>query len=162
MIPVELRGEKKRKDSKKMKKQLMVLGGALAAALLTGCVSTHTNDGTATVKISVTKDYKADVVAQEKAVTGEATVHNVLGLITWGVSEFADDAFVTTNGAPILQLGVNPIGAAKQGATYKACAASKADAILAAKYNMNITDYFVYKQIKCKVTGYPASIKGVK
>lgn len=142
-------------------KKLMVLGGAVAAMLLTGCMSTHTNDGTATVKISITKDYKAEVVAQEKTVSGEATVHNVLGLITWGVSDFADDAFVSTSGT-ILQIGVNPIDAAKQGATYKACEASKADAILAAKYKMNIADYFVYKQVKCNVTGYPASIKGVK
>lgn len=142
-------------------KKLMVLGGALAAVLMAGCMSTHTNDGTAVVKIAVTKDYKADVVAQAKAVSGEATVHNVLGLITWGVSDFADDAFVTTSGSP-LQLGVSPLDAAKQGATFKACAASKSDAILAAKYKLDIADYIVYKQVKCKVTGYPAAIKGVK
>lgn len=142
-------------------KKLMVLGGAVAAMLLTGCMSTHTNDGTATVKISITKAYQADIVAQNKAVTGEATVHNVLGLFTWGVSEFADDSFVTTSGSSF-QLGVSPVEAAKQGATYNACQASSSDAILAAKYKVDIADYFVYKQVKCKVTGYPASIKGVK
>ena len=142
-------------------KKLMVFGGALAAMLLTGCMSTHTNDGTAVVKISITKDYKAEIVAQEKAVTGEATVHNVLGIFTWGVSEFADDSFVTTTGSSF-QLGISPCDAAKQGATYKACADAKADAILAAKYKLDIADYFVYKKVNCKVTGYPASIKGVK
>lgn len=142
-------------------KKLMVFGAALAAVLLSGCMSTHTNDGTAVVKINIKKDYAANIVAQNKAVSGEATVHNVLGLITWGVSEFADDAFVTTSGS-ILQIGVSPYDAAKQGATYKACAASKSDAILAAKYKMDIKDFFVYKKVQCKVTGYPAAIKGVK
>jgi len=145
-------------------KKLMVLGGAIAAALLTGCMSTHTNDATATVPFEMEKKvYKADVVTQKEAVSGEATVHNVLGLFTWGVSEFADEAFVSTSRQFIeIQLAVNPVDAAKQGATYKACEAAKADAVLAAKYKLDIADYFVYKQIKCKVTGYPATIKGVK
>ena len=51
---------------------------------------------------------------------------------------------------------------AKQGATYNACEAAKADVILGAKYKLDIADYFVYKTIKCKVTGYPGTIKGVK
>ena len=34
--------------------------------------------------------------------------------------------------------------------------------LLAAKYKLDINDYFIYKAIKCKVTGYPGSIKGVK
>lgn len=144
-----------------MKKQFALAFGALVAAVgMVGCMSTHTNDGTAVVKIAVTKDYKADIVTQAKPVSAEVTVHNVLG-ITWGVSDFADDAFVSTS-STILPLGISPFDAAKQGATFKACEAAKADAILAAKYKMDVADFIVYKKISCKVTGYPASIKGVK
>ena len=145
-----------------MKKVLVAFVGAVVALTMVGCMSTHTNDGTAVVKMSVKKDFAAEVVAGANAVSGEATVHNVLGLITWGVSSFADDAFVSTTGNSILQLGLSPFDAAKQGATYKACEASKSDAILAAKYKMDIADYFVYKKVTCKVVGYPATIKGVK
>jgi len=145
-----------------MKKSFLLVGAAVAAAfVMTGCMSTHTNDATSVAKVCVTKNFAADVVAGQKAVSGEATVHNVLGLFTWGVSEFADDAFVSTTG-PVFQLAVSPVDAAKQGAAYRACAAAKADTILAAKYKLDIKDFFVYKSVKCKVTGYPGTIKGVK
>lgn len=145
-----------------MKKSLMLVAACAIAAFMTGCMATHTNDGTVTVKPVVkSKVFEADIVAGKQAVSGEATVHNLFGLITWGVSDFADDAFVTTSALPF-QFTVSPDTVAKQGATYNACAASKADAILAAKYKVDIKDFIVYKSIKAKVTGYPASIKGVK
>jgi len=125
-------------------------------------MSTHTNDATAEVKFNVkAKEYQADVVTGKQAVSGEASVHSLFGIISWGVSKYADNAFVTTSASP-LQLTVDPLTVAKQGATYNACEASKADAILAAKYQIEVADYFVYKVIKAKVTGYPATIKGIK
>ena len=145
-----------------MKKSLLLAGAAVAAAfVMTGCMSTHTNDAANGAKVDVTKTFTADVTVGQKAVSGEATVHNVLGLFTFGVSEFADDAFVSTTG-PVLQLAVSPVDAAKQGAAYKACAAAKADTILAAKYKLEIKDFFVYKCVNCKVTGFPGTVKGVK
>ena len=145
-----------------MKKQLLLAGGAVAAAfVMTGCMATHTNDATATVQFNVEKDFKADVMTSQQAVSGEATVHNLFGLISWGVSDFADDAFVTTNASP-LQLAASPLTIAKQGATYNACESAKADVILAAKYKIDVADFFVYKTVKCKVTGDPGTIKGVK
>ena len=50
----------------------------------------------------------------------------------------------------------------KQGATYNACAANKADRLLAAKYKVDVKDFFVYKNVTAQVTGYPGVIKGVK
>ena len=84
----------------------------------------------------------------------------MLGLITWGVTDYADEAFVS--GAPAIQLAPNPLTVVKQGATYNACAAAKADMLLAAKYNIKISDFFVYKKIECDVTGFPGVVKGVK
>ena len=145
-----------------MKKSLLLIAVCTIAFFVTGCMSTHTNDATAVAKVQITtKKFEADIVAGKKAVKGTATIHNVFGIFTWGVSKFADDAFVTTNALPF-QVGVLPTTIVKQAATYNACAANKADFILAAKYKMDIKDFFVYKQIKCDVTGYPATIKGVK
>lgn len=145
-----------------MKKSLLIVAAAAATVIMTGCMATHTNDGAAPVKVCVkAPEFKADVVAGQTAVSGEATVHNLFNLITWGVSDFADDAFVSVSALPV-QLVTPADQVAKQGATYKACQAAKADVILAAKYKLDIKDFFVYKSIKCKVTGYPGTIKGVK
>lgn len=144
-----------------MKKLILFAGSVLAAVVMTGCFAAHTNDAAAAADVKVQKTYTADIVAGAKTVTGEATVHNVLNIITWGVSNFADDAFVSTSG-PSLQVLASPLTVAKQGATFNACQAAKADVILAAKYRIDIKDYFVYKAIKCQVIGYPGTIKGVK
>ncbi|MBQ4106367.1 MAG: hypothetical protein IJC73_02160 [Lentisphaeria bacterium] len=148
-----------------MKKSLLFIALCVVAAALTGCMSTHTNDATAVATFSVeSKEYQPIVTTGEKVVTGEATLHSVFGLINWGVSDFADDAFVSVTVSTTLpiQLCVSPNDAAKQGAVYNACAASKADAIVAAKYKLDIMDYIVYKCIKAKVTGYPAKVVGIK
>ena len=145
---------------KKMKKTLMFVAVCAIAAFMTGCMSTHTNDAAATAKACVGKKFEADIVAGKTAVKGQATIHNVLGLITWGVDSYADEAFVS--GAPAIQLAPNPLTIAKQGATYNACTAAKADMLLAAKYNIKISDFFVYKKIECNVSGFPGVVKGVK
>lgn len=147
-----------------MKKSLLLVVFAAVAFVMTGCMSTHTNDAAAAAKFKVdTPTFTADVVAGKNTVSGEANVHCILGIITWGVSDFADDAFVNSSIASLLPIKIAcPNTIVKQGATYNACATAKADAILAAKYKLDIADYFVYKNIKCKVTGYPATIKGIK
>ena len=143
-----------------MKKVLMLAAVCAVAAFMTGCMATHTNDAASAAKVCVSKKFDADIVAGKKAVAGTATVHNLFGIFTWGVSNFADDAFVTSGNS--LQLTVSPLTVAKQGATFNACKAAKADMLLAAKYNIKISDFVVYKSVKCDVTGYPGVIKGVK
>lgn len=148
-----------------MKRSLLLAGCALAAAfVMTGCMSTHTNDAAAPAAVTVKAPvFTANVVAGKAKVAGDATIHNLFGIISWGVSSFADDAFVSTTDASILPIKIAlPADLAKQAASYNACAKAKADVILAAKYKLDIADYFVYKTIKCKVSGYPGTIKGVK
>lgn len=140
-----------------MKKVLVLAGAALA--LMTGCISVNNNDGAYPAEITVRKNYIADIDVQETAVQGEATVNCLFGLITWGVSEYADEAFVETGLGVTLIKGANDV--AKQGATYKACEAAKADYLLGAKYRIDTEDYFVFKKVKCTATGYPGTIKGV-
>ena len=128
-------------------------------------MSTNTNDAAAAVSYKVKAPvFTANVVAGKAVVAGEATVHNLFGIISWGPTAFADDAFVSVdNGASLLPFKLAmPADLAKQAASYNACAKAKADVILAAKYKLDIADYFVYKTIKCKVSGYPGTVKGIK
>ena len=148
-----------------MKKSLLFVALCAVATIMTGCLTTNTNDATAVAQFKVApKVYQADIVTGKKAVSAEVTVYNVLGLISWGVTEFADDAFVSSAVVSPLPIKLleSPEDAAKKGATFKACAENKADAIIAAKYKLDIANFFVYKTVKAKVTGYPATIKGVK
>lgn len=140
-------------------KKIPIFAG-VALALMTGCMSTNTNDGATPVSFAVAKAYTADVDVQKEATQAEATVNCLFGLITWGVSEYADDAFVTSNTG--LGLFKDPATVAKQGATYKACDATKADYLLGATYRIDTQDYFIFKTVKCTATGYPATVKGVK
>ena len=143
-----------------MKKALLLAAVCAVAAFVSGCIANHTNDAATSAKACVTKKFEADIAAGKTAVSGKATVHNVLGIISWGVNDYADDAFVS--GAPSLQLFASPLTVAKQGATFNACNDAKADMLLAAKYKIKISDYFVYKKVECDVTGFPGVVKGVK
>lgn len=143
-----------------MKKALLLVAVCAVAAFVSGCIANHTNDAATSAKACVTKNFEADIAAGKTAVSGKATVHNVLGIISWGVNDYADDAFVS--GAPSLQLFASPLTVAKQGATFNACNDAKADMLLAAKYKIKISDFFVYKKVECDVTGFPGVVKGVK
>lgn len=143
-----------------MKKALLLAAVCAVAAFVSGCIANHTNDAATSAKACVTKKFEADIAAGKTAVSGKATVHNVLGIISWGVNDYADDAFVS--GAPSLQLFASPLTVAKQGATFNACNDAKADMLLAAKYKIKISDFFVYKKVECDVTGFPGVVKGVK
>ncbi|MBQ9694771.1 MAG: hypothetical protein IJV69_08455 [Kiritimatiellae bacterium] len=141
-----------------MNKMLTLAGVTLA--LMTGCLSVNTNDGAITTDIKIRKVYTPNIEVQQTAVSGEATVNCLFGFITWGVSEYADDAFVKTG--PNIAVFASADEVAKQGATYQACDAAKADYLLGAKYRLDTADYFVFKTVKCTATGYPGTIKGVK
>lgn len=141
-----------------MKKMLVLAGAALA--LMTGCISLNTNDGAIPADITVRKAYTADIDVKDTPASGEATVNCLFGFITWGVSEYADDAFVQKG--PSISLLKSADAVAKQGATYNACEAAKADYLLGAKYRLDTESYIVFKKVKCTATGYPGTIKGVK
>lgn len=146
-----------------MKKSLLLAGAVFAAVFMTGCFSANTNDAAVSAKVRLEhKRFSVDIQPGKDKVFGEASLNSLFGFINWGVSEFADDAFVGT------EISILPIKFAsaetlvKQGATYKACERAGADYILGAKYRIDTKDYIVFKQIKCRVTGYPAYLKGIK
>ncbi|MBS1368950.1 MAG: hypothetical protein HPZ91_03240 [Lentisphaeria bacterium] len=146
-----------------MKKLFLLAVAAIAGTVvMTGCTAVNTNDAA--------NDFKAEIVPakfetvinhKDTPVSGEAQLNVLFNVFSWGVSEFADRSFVgSTNNS--LGLFQDPQTLAKQGATYNACKNASCDVLLNAKYIVTTTDYFVFKMINCKVTGYPGTEAGIK
>ena len=109
------------------------------------------------------RDHKQAVIEKKAAAaSGEATIYSLFGIFTWGVSNFADDSFVMRENNNSFLLTIDPLAVAKQGAVYNACKTANSDMLLGAKYVINTNDYFVFKTINCKATGFPGVLKDVK
>jgi len=142
-----------------MKKALLLAGTALLA--LTGCVSHHTDRGAQAMATPVSEGGPAyhtnwDVARTRTSANASAGV--ILGIFTTGEGLYAK--------TPTLFPGFLPLGTAiedaKAAATYKACNAAKADALLGAIYDYQVRDYFFVKWIDCSVRGYPAVMTSVE
>lgn len=149
-----------------MKKITMFVMAAVAmGAVLTGCKSTYNNDLAGDSKVAM-----APVVFQlktsfddSKKIEGEATMHVLFGFFKWGVSTFAERS--NLGSTPGLFF-VNPIQSVKAAAVYNACKTKVGektpDMLIGTKYEVIETDYIVYKQLNCKVSGYPAFEEGIE
>lgn len=145
-----------------MKNLLLLAALSVAAVVMTGCTSINTNDAAADSKaVVVPAVFEQNVEIKSEKVDGEATVHVLFGIFSWGVSEYADRAVIGKD-AGLLSFLPDPAVKAKTGAVYQACKASESDMLVGSKYEIQVTDYIVYKQYKCTVTGYPGLEKGLK
>lgn len=145
-----------------MKKIGLFVVAAVAFSVLPACFSTNTSDisnlAPTTTQPAVFKPvYQVD----KTTVKADATVHSILCWINWGVTKEADMTNLGGCVGGFIQL---PTAAAlaKAGATYNACAASGKEAIVGGNYIIETKDYFVYKQVKATVIGYPAKLTGVE
>ncbi len=142
---------------KKTRIIMLVTVMSILAIVATGCKSVNTNDGASAIATQAEPvKYEPVLELKNQKVSGEAEVHVLFGIFTWGQSTFADDTMLGDFSL------FAPVAKAKSAAVYKTCKANQADTLLATKYEINTTDYFVYKKIDCQVAGYPATIKGVK
>ncbi len=147
-----------------MKKTLLMLAAAGLALVFTGCAVTNTSDAG---KMNLYPELFAPAdgyrplydVDMEKKVSGTANVHILFGIFCWGESKFADNGNIF--GEDTWFDAIFPSGKKISGkaAFYKACIAAKCDAVLAARYEIVTTDYFVYQNTTTTVTGYPAFMK---
>ncbi len=147
---------------------MAVLAG-MTAIIGTGCAYTETNRVGEQVQINMPVLVKPEIETGKNVINGEATVHSILGIFSWGPNTQAVgihyglesdeknsvlDAlyFSTSKGERV----------ARNAAAYEATNSVKADIILAPQYTLTADDYFFYKKINCKVKGYPGFVKGVK
>lgn len=154
-----------------MKKSILALAVVAGASLLFGnaCTSIEASKVGNQVQVQMPVFVKPTVEAKNTLINGDATVHSIFGIFTWGPSSQAvgvDYGFATsiTGGAlgDLLSFTSKSEAVARNAAAYDATTSSGADIILAPQYVLTTKDYFVYKSINCKVKGFPGYVKGVK
>ncbi len=147
-----------------MKKQILALGllAGIVATVGTGCISHEASKVGEQVTVNMPVLVKPTIETKDTLIEGEASVNCLFGFITWGVDSQAVGVNYGVAGA---EAGVLPLpdpnAVARNGAAWDATQKAKADIILAPRYEVTTNDYFVFKQIHCKVKGYPGVIKGV-
>jgi len=136
-----------------MKKSLIIAGMfAVAGLFMGGCAVTNTNDAAAASKVAIVPAvYEPVIKHSNQKVEGSAQINVLFGIFTWGTSAYAD----RTNIEPTFFFGPNMV--AKNAAVYNACQGAKCDMLLNSKYEIRTVDYFVFKTINCKVTGFPGT-----
>ena len=140
---------------------------AAFAAALAGCVSVNKNDGGNEIvhpdiftRDAVQLSYElkqAPVAATEKIQWIN------LGFISFSWGGSADhwaDCAPTGFALPFVGPSIDDV--AKNGAYAKACAASGADSIVATRYRIENTSYFVYGTVQADITGLPAKVSKVE
>lgn len=148
-------------EKEKMKNVfVMILAGVALAVVGVGCTSFETNRGGREVEVKMPLNVEPIVEAGNQMVEGNATVNCLFGIFTWGVSSQAVgvDYFNHCSSASVFTSAAD---VAKNGAAYNACTGANADLLLAARYNVTETNYFVFKKVECQVKGYPGTLKGI-
>ena len=142
-----------------MKKIFILVAMAVAAVVMTGCTTTTTSDGASLMPTpqSTHPGYEAQYDLKAQRVSGKATIHVLFGLIAWGADGFADNSELST-----FSFLPSSSNFAKSAAVYNTCQANKVDTLVGTRYRVTTTDYVVYKNVKCEVAGFPATMVGAK
>ena len=143
-----------------MKKWLgVVLGTAAAFFFTTGCTTINTSDGAESLALpeTVSTGYQEYYTHKDQRVSGEGNVNVLFGIFAWGSDGFADNSDLSS-----FSFFPSPSNYAKSAAVYDACQKNRADTLLGTRYKLTTTDYFVFKQVKCEVAGFPATLTSVK
>lgn len=147
-----------------MKKVLLTaaLAGAVA---LTGCASTNQYQHSSQVAISTVSNYDADIAIGQK-IQGEASGLVVLGIFKFlNRNRFADNvAFSRPATLPIPNpfAALNPTEALKAAAAQNAVDNAKVDTLVAPRYTVTRTSYFLWTDYKVDVTGFGGNVKGFR
>lgn len=100
-------------------------------------------------------------VDETKRISGSANVNVLFGIFAWGDgSGIADNASIFQNS--MFDILPNAKNTAAKAAFYNACKTAGCDAVVAANYEIETTNYLVFSRSKVVVTGFPAVQKGVE
>lgn len=144
-----------------MKKYILTLCLVSVTLILgTSCTSVTTNRVGAPLDAKMLLEIKPNVEIAKDKVSAEATTKALFKIFTWGISETTDG--VTFNGSSMFS-GLDPaINKAKAGALFNACKKAKSDLLISPQYDIKTLDYFIYKEVKCIVTGFPGKLNSVE
>lgn len=154
-----------------MKKVL--LAAAIAGTVaLTGCASTNQYQHSSQVRISTVSNYDTDIAIGQK-INGNANGTVILGLIKLlDKNRFADNVGFSSPAPagsvnPFAFIGnifasLNPTEALKAAAAQNAIDNAKVDTILAPRYTVTRTNYFIFSTYKVDVNGFGGNVKGFR
>ena len=154
-----------------MKKSMLLLSILAGSVALLGTACSHVEASKVGEQVAIKMPVmiKTDVQTKNEKINGSATVHSILGIISWGPSKqaigvnyFAGEQRTDGGIGQIFSLAARSEAVARNAAAYEATSKAKADIILAPQFILTTKDYIVYKSIKCDVTGFPGFIQGVK
>ncbi len=143
-----------------MKKlMMMALFAGVVAFVATGCTTITTSDGAERMDLpeSVSTDYRANFEHKNVRVKGSGNVNVLFGIFAWGSEGFAENSDLS-----YFSFFPSPANYAKSSAVYNACQTNGADTLLGTRYKVTTTDYFVFKQVKCEVEGFPAVMTSIE
>ena len=124
--------------------------GIAALAVMTGCTSVNTSD--------------AGSMNVYPQTVGPVDV--LFGIFAWGdTSTFADNASIFNQNSPFAFLFSwipNAQNIAAKAAFYNACKKAQCDAVVASRYEIKTDDYWLFKKLDVKVSGFPATMTGVE
>lgn len=138
---------------------MMIVAVGVLTTVGTGCTSFETNRAGDQVKVHMDVQAEPEIEAGNKMIEGSATVNCLFGIFTWGTDH---QAVGIDYGGSASGFFTGASDVAKNGAAYSACTGANADLLLAARYNLTVKDYFVFKTVECQVKGYPGILKSVK
>jgi hypothetical protein len=134
----------------------------IATALVTtGCMSHNVSQPTAPLVGHVDAALTADLAVGEK-ISGQSSTNLLFGFLQMGGdSQFADGVAYGGSGGSAFSL-LDPVASTKAAAAYKAVKSSGSDLIVAPRYEVNVKDYFFFKQVDVKVTGNKGIIERIR
>ena len=159
-----------------MKPYLMLL-----LIFLGGCAKNSRDiveDGRTLGTFEPKRDYVVDIPMGESQVVGQASGMQILGLITIGAGKTADGVDVGNRGdstlgissssgpgslaagalAPIMALTSSTSDKFKKAALRNACDSANCDILGYPMYNVNETNFFLFKTYDVKVKGFPGKV----
>lgn len=141
---------------------LAIASCALASLVVSCSTKIEASKVGSPLQVEMEKVYVQPILeTKNEVISGSASVHSILGLISWGPSSQAVGVDYGFSGKKITFTSPSD-EVARNAATYEATTNAKADVILAPQYILTKKDYVVYKKINCEVKGYPGFLKGIQ
>lgn len=145
-----------------MNKLMMAAIGMVVCSMVTGCVSSATSKGGTYANLPDPKpdEYVIHWENEDEAITADATVYRILGFFYFG-----NQTWMLRDAESYNIFGIRNFSQearARNAALFNACQQKKCDALIGATYDIDIMDWLIFSEAKCKVTGWPANITGIE
>jgi hypothetical protein len=162
-----------------MKKQMKIMVPISIFSIIIGasCTSTNRNVNSAGNPESWVEPvrFEADVNPSNRAIHGDAKLTRVLGLFNVGDTKFLDgvgwgnnapgihQSIINLGGVlPPVALNFNITDKAKRAAAYKAVKSSNSDFLIVPRYEVEETNYLLWRTAKARVSGLPGHYSGLR